>query len=118
MNTRDARTSLNDIPTRVRSFRAWRVGEFEFRLVPNRLGLRQHGRGRTQMCVAALLLLTLSVGAARAEAESCEQRCAQVREEGFSTISDSGDAAVLCCCLSDDSGQSVSEPLEQCEKIR
>ena len=118
MKTGDARNSLNDIPTRVRFFRAWRVGERGLRLAPNSSGLMQQGRGGIARYVASSLLVALSFGIAHAEAESCEQRCTQVREEGFSSVSDSGDAAVLCCCLIDDSGQSVSQPLEQCEKIR
>jgi len=118
MNTKNARYSLNDIPTRVRFFRAWLVGAHNRCSAQRGTVLACEGaRGRGAKGIVLAVLVALSCGAARAQAESCEQRCQQVREEGFSSISNPDGSADLCCCLVDDAGKSGSEPLEQCGKI-
>ena len=107
MNRKDAQNSLNDIPTRVGIFRARRVAA----------GLVCQAAGDALRRVLVATGVAYAMAAMPAMAESCEARCQQVREEGFSTIASPEGAPILCCCLVDEAGQSQSKPLEECGKI-
>jgi hypothetical protein len=52
-----------------------------------------------------------------AYAQSCDEHCPQLREEGFSGISDPDGSVTLCCCLSDEKGKVVSQPAPKCEEL-
>jgi hypothetical protein len=117
MNRKNAQNSLNDIPTRVGIFRARRVaagtdGQAAGDALP---------ASRTRAKVVRRVLVAAGVAYAMAAlpamAESCEARCQQVREEGFSTMTTPEGATVLCCCLVGEAEQSQSKPLEECGKI-
>ncbi|NDC38518.1 MAG: hypothetical protein EBZ48_10755 [Proteobacteria bacterium] len=117
MNVRDIQCVLFDIATRVSFFRAGRVGALWWVQSPNYARIAPAPRSGWVRRVVATVCVVCALSAVRAEAESCEQRCPQVREEGFSSVSEADGTSQVCCCLIDDSGQSASQPLEQCEKI-
>ena len=64
-----------------------------------------------------LSLLSISANVLIAEAvsaENCEAVCAQATESGFST-SGPADAPDQCCCMPNESGTIVSQPVEYCQ---
>jgi hypothetical protein len=109
-----SKSSLCDTLTRVSAPRAGRVGaDCKSSLDSSRIG---RFKGYRALCLLMGACIGLLV-AQPAYAQSCDEHCPQLREEGFSGISNPDGSVTLCCCLSDEKGKVVSQPAPKCEEL-
>lgn len=70
---------------------------------------------KSTLSIFVAVVATVLPAAAFAEGETCEQKCAQIREEGIYEISDGQGGTAPCCCKDGGGETFESRPVEQCQ---